>query len=48
VLADFGLAAKYFEGIYLTQRCGTKNYMPPQVKSGKPYDLKADIWSVGQ
>ena len=31
----------------ITGRCGTKGYMAPEILSGEPYSLPADIWAFG-
>ena len=45
-LADFGFAIEYEVGKDY-QRCGTPNYIPPEVLIGKPFDTKVDIFSIG-
>lgn len=49
-LADFGFS-KRVQNAYTTNslktRCGTPSYVAPEVISGKTYNCKADMWSVG-
>ena len=48
-ISDFGLAKLVTTGGILNTRCGTPDYMAPEVTSGNPsgYDDKVDSWSVG-
>lgn len=47
-LADFGLTKEIRGGIDTTLTiCGTTNFMAPEIVCGKPYDFKADVWSLG-
>lgn len=43
-LCDFGFAA-ILE--YRNTRCGTYEYMAPEMIQEKPYDYKVDIWALG-
>ena len=44
-LCDFGLA-KLYDGTSNTKGRGTDKYMAPEVKSGKQYNTKADVYSL--
>ena len=48
LLGDFGVAKalESTKAMACTQ-CGTPYYLPPEVCNGAPYDVKADIWSLG-
>ena len=46
-LTDFGLATYLKEGEYLTIRCGSNEYMAPEVLRGQKYDETCDIWAIG-
>jgi Ca2+-binding EF-hand superfamily protein/tRNA A-37 threonylcarbamoyl transferase component Bud32 len=46
-IIDFGFAKLIQPGQTLRETCGTPNYVAPEVLSGKGYDKKADIWSIG-
>jgi len=46
-ISDFGFATEEGSDGGLTQALGTQGYCAPEVFSGKPYDSKCDIWSLG-
>merc|ERR1711972_881632 len=46
MLIDFGLAGDLKNGP-LSTPCGTAHYVAPEVLASKPYDCKADMWSLG-
>ncbi|KAJ2997891.1 hypothetical protein HDV02_005076 [Globomyces sp. JEL0801] len=57
-LADFGLAVKLMEpeseqktmyafSRIINHRCGTPNYISPEIVSRLPYGLASDVWSFG-
>lgn len=50
-IADFNLSKMLstyeMEFSVLETQCGTPNYVAPEVISGKPYDYKCDVWSLG-
>jgi serine/threonine protein kinase len=47
-LIDFGLCKKCESNkSFLHTYCGTAYYMAPEIFQGKPYNTKADIWSLG-
>lgn len=46
-LGDFGIARTIEKTDMLMSRKGTKNYMAPEVFNSQPYDLTADIYSLG-
>lgn len=52
-LGDFGLAkhlqrSRTGDGFVRTSSiCGTRNYLPPEMLSGKLYSFEADMWSFG-
>jgi serine/threonine-protein kinase ULK2 len=45
-IGDFGFIKKIDEDS-MTSFCGTKNYLPPEIKVGGRYKISADIWSLG-
>jgi len=47
-IADMGFAKIVTkENPLMTTPCGTPGYVAPEILSGKPYGLQADIWSLG-
>lgn len=46
-LAHFRLAARCYEEMSLTKQCGTPYFTAPEVILRRPYDERADMWSVG-
>ncbi|KAG7345519.1 serine/threonine protein kinase [Nitzschia inconspicua] len=46
-LTHFRLAARCYEEMSLTKQCGTPCFTAPEVILRRPYDQRADMWSVG-
>lgn len=46
-LTSFRLAARCYEEMSLTKQCGTPFFTAPEVILRRPYDERADMWSVG-
>jgi serine/threonine protein kinase len=46
-LTSFRLAARCYESMSLTKQCGTPYFTAPEVILRRPYDERADMWSVG-
>lgn len=46
-LGDFGFARFLAQSQMMITSFGTPLYMAPEVLAGKPYNYKADIWSLG-
>jgi calcium/calmodulin-dependent protein kinase I len=46
-IADFGFAKRCPKSNCLTTQCGTPGYVAPEILEGTPYDMKADMWSLG-
>eukprot|EP00730_Choanoeca_flexa_P012447 TRINITY_DN4283_c0_g1_i1.p1 TRINITY_DN4283_c0_g1~~TRINITY_DN4283_c0_g1_i1.p1 ORF type:complete len:419 (+),score=101.00 TRINITY_DN4283_c0_g1_i1:213-1469(+) len=46
-LADFGVSRKLLASYRANTFVGTLRYMAPERVEGKPYNIKADVWSLG-
>ena len=46
-LIDFNVSRRVEPGALMMTRTGTPHFNAPEVYSGKPYNEKVDIWSVG-
>lgn len=46
-IGDFGLAKQLNAGEQLNEFAGTPVYLAPEVLWNQPYDLQADLWSMG-
>ncbi|MFH4979876.1 hypothetical protein AB6A40_006585 [Gnathostoma spinigerum] len=47
-LCDFGIAGHLIDSIAKSQDAGCRPYMAPErLKSSEPYDVRADVWSLG-
>ena len=47
VIADFGLATVVEEGKPVTQLCGTRGYIAPEILQCQPYAYPVDVYSFG-
>lgn len=46
-IVDLGFATKEKDFDKLFKRCGTPGYVAPEILRDKPYDCKADVYSLG-
>lgn len=46
-IGDFGFSKVISENLNFHTFCGSQLYMAPEIKLQKPYNHKADIWSLG-
>lgn len=47
-IIDYGMAKiTNLQLDFIQTDCGTVYYMAPQIKNGKKYDSRVDMWSVG-
>lgn len=46
-ICDFGLSIVFDERKLNKDRCGTRNYLPPEVVSYDGWRLVSDMWAVG-
>jgi len=46
-IADFGFAKHIPLGEKLDLKCGTPNYMAPELIRGLEYEFEVDIWATG-
>jgi serine/threonine protein kinase len=47
VLADFGFARRFPNGVCDDEFCGSLHYAAPELLRGQPYTEKVDIWALG-
>ncbi|CAI9260143.1 unnamed protein product [Lactuca saligna] len=47
MLTDFGVAKQFDESTRLNSRCGTLEYMTPEIVQRRGHDKATDWWSVG-
>jgi serine/threonine protein kinase len=48
VVADFGMAEAFVEGVLVTDFAGSPHYCAPEIFRRVPYDpVKADVWALG-
>jgi serine/threonine protein kinase len=47
VLADFGFARRFPDGVCANEFCGSLQYAAPELLRGAPYTEKVDIWALG-
>jgi serine/threonine protein kinase len=47
ILADFGFTCRLKRGARTYTKCGTTEYMAPELILGQGYDCAADFWSLG-
>eukprot|EP00903_Cladosiphon_okamuranus_P012203 g11446.t1 len=45
-IADFGFAVSVLDG-YVSEQCGTPNYVAPEILRSQPYGTSVDMWSTG-
>lgn len=46
-IADFGLARQISDEKAMETFCGTIQYMSPEQRNQKKYDMTVDIWALG-
>ena len=46
-ISDFGFAKRVTSDTCLTTRCGSPNYVAPEIISRVPYGTPVDMWSIG-
>lgn len=46
-IADFGFARFLQDGVMAATLCGSPQFMAVEILLSKPYDCKADLWSIG-
>lgn len=46
-ISDFGFAKRVTSSTCLTTRCGSPNYVAPEIIARKPYGTPVDMWSIG-
>lgn len=46
-IADFGFARFLQDGVMAGTLCGSPQFMAVEILLSKPYDCKADLWSIG-
>ena len=47
-ITDFGISSSIASQTSRGTQCGTSGFMAPEISSGRKYNAKADIWSLGK